>query len=168
MAETPEFQIDAATADDVPVILRMVQGLAEYEKLSHKVTATPQSLRETLFGPWRCAEVILGRVGGEAVGFAVFFPTYSTFLGRPGMYLEDLFVEPEWRGHGFGKRLLADVARTALERGCGRLEWATLNWNEPAIGFYRALGARANDEWTTFRISDDALQSLARTAISPV
>jgi GNAT superfamily N-acetyltransferase len=139
----------------------MVKGLAGYEKLSHAVSATASSLRETLFGPHRCAEAILGFAEDEPAGLAVFFHTFSTFTASRGLWLEDLFVEPRYRGHGLGKMLMAHVARVARERGCQRLEWSALNWNEPAIGFYRALGARAIDEWTTFRLGGEALERLA-------
>jgi GNAT superfamily N-acetyltransferase len=155
------FRIEPAAEKDVPVILRLIEGLAEYERLSHEVVATEKSLRESLFGARRVAEVILGYAGTEAVGFAVFFHNYSTFLGRPGIYLEDLFVLPKWRRRGLGTQLLAHVAREAVTRGCGRLEWSVLDWNEPAIAFYKNLGARAMDEWTVYRVTGDALKKLA-------
>jgi GNAT superfamily N-acetyltransferase len=161
MNESITFRIEPATERDVPVILSLIKGLAEYEKLSHEVVATEASLRESLFGARRVAEVILGYAGEKAVGFAVFFHNYSTFLGRPGIYLEDLFVLPQWRRRGLGTRLLRHLAREAVARKCGRLEWSVLDWNEPAIRFYEKLGARAMNEWTVFRVTGDALKKLA-------
>jgi GNAT superfamily N-acetyltransferase len=161
MKPSTEFRIAPATEKDVPVILRLIEGLAEYEKLSHEVVATEENLRESLFGSRRVAEVMLGYAGTEAVGFAAFFHNYSTFLGRPGIYLEDLFVLPQWRRRGLGTQLLAYIAREAVARNCGRLEWSVLDWNEPAIDFYKKLGARAMDEWTVYRITGDALKKLA-------
>lgn len=155
-----ELRIETATEADVPVILGMIAALAEYEKLAHEVVATEADLRDSLFVR-RSAEVLLADVGATPVGFAVFFHNFSTFLGRPGLYLEDLFVLPEWRGLGFGKALFSHVARIAVERGCGRMEWAVLDWNEPAIGFYRRLGARAMDEWTVYRLTGRALADAA-------
>ncbi|HEV8318499.1 MAG TPA: GNAT family N-acetyltransferase [Vicinamibacterales bacterium] len=155
------FRVERATEDDVGLILRMIKGLADYEQLSHEVVATESGLRESLFGRRPAAEVIIGYAGQVPVGFAVFFHNFSTFLGRPGMYLEDLFVVPEWRNQGFGRRLLACVATIAVERGCGRMEWSVLDWNEPARRFYRGLGARAMDEWTVFRLTGDALRQVA-------
>jgi len=157
----PRVRIEPATARDVPVILRLIRGLAEYERMSLEVTATEDDLRESLFGERPAAEVLLACTDSEAIGFAVFFQTYSTFLGRPGLYLEDLFVVPERRRQGCGRQLLARVAAIALERGCGRLEWSVLDWNQPALGFYRSLGARAMDEWTVHRVTGDALARLA-------
>jgi GNAT superfamily N-acetyltransferase len=125
------------------------------------VTATEAGLRETLFGARAAAEVVIGYTGDAPVGFALFFPNYSTFLGKPGLYLEDLFVLPEWRGHGFGHGLLAHLATIAVERGCGRFEWSVLDWNEPAIGFYKSLGAKLMDGWSIFRVTGDALEKLA-------
>ena len=136
MAETPEFQIDAATADDVPTILRMVQGLAEYEKLSHEVVATPQLLEKWLFGERPVAEVLIADWDASPRGFALFFHNFSTFLGKPGFYLEDLYVEPEFRGRGIGKALLLRLANIAVERGYGRVEWSVLDWNEPSIASF--------------------------------
>lgn len=161
MSEASEFRIEPATECDVQVILKFIRGLAEYEKLSHEVVATEASLRESLFGPRPTAEVVIGSAGREPAGFAVFFHNYSTFLGRPGLYVEDLFVAPEWRGRGLGRRLLAYVADLAVKRGCGRLEWAVLDWNEPAIRFYKSLGARPMEEWTVYRLTGDALERLA-------
>jgi GNAT superfamily N-acetyltransferase len=157
----PGFVIRCAEKDDAGLILRFINGLAEYEKLSHEVTATEDLLRETLFGPRQVAEVIIGEYRGDAVAFALFFHNYSTFLGRPGIYLEDLFVKPEMRGHGFGKALLAYLAKLATERKCGRVEWSVLDWNTPAIGFYQKLGAVAKDEWTVHRLTGQALDRLA-------
>jgi len=161
MTRTAAFRIEPATERDVPAILSLIKGLAEYERLSHEVVATEDSLRESLFGARQVAEVILGYVEKEAVGFAVFFHNYSTFLGRPGIYLEDLFVKPEWRRHGLGTQMLRHIAREAVERGCGRLEWSVLDWNQPAIDFYKKLGARAMDEWTVYRLTGDELRKLA-------
>ena len=156
-----ELHIRIATEDDVPLVLRFIRELAEYERLAHEVVATEETVRASLFGSPRFAEVLIGEAGGEPVGFALFFHNYSTFLGRPGIYLEDLYVRPELRGRGYGKQLLARLAAVARERNCGRLEWAVLNWNEPAIGFYRSLGARPQDTWTVYRLTGDALEELA-------
>lgn len=156
-----EFHIEPATERDVPVILQLIKGLAEYERLSHEVVATEEGLRESLFGSRHVAEVLIGYAAAEAVGFAVFFHNYSTFLGRPGIYLEDLFVLPQWRRRGLGTQLLRRIAHIALERGCGRLEWSVLDWNEPAIHFYKKLGAQAMDEWTVYRVTGEALKNLA-------
>jgi GNAT superfamily N-acetyltransferase len=150
-----------ATADDIPAISRLIRALAEYERLSHEVVLADDQLREHLFGPRPFAEVLLAEEAGEVVGFALFFYNYSTFAGKPGIYLEDLFVEPNYRGKGHGKALLSAVARLAVERGCGRLEWSVLNWNEPAIAFYRALGARPMNEWTIYRLAGQALTKAA-------
>jgi GNAT superfamily N-acetyltransferase len=155
------FRIEAASEYDVPVILRMIKGLADYEKLAHECVATEQRLRTDLFGERRFAEVVIGYVDDEPVGFALFFHNFSTFRGAPGLYLEDLFVEPQWRGRGFGRQLLAHLAGIAVARGCHRMEWAVLDWNQPAIEFYRQAGARPLDDWTTFRLTGDALRSLA-------
>jgi GNAT superfamily N-acetyltransferase len=147
---------------DVPLILQFIKELAEYEKVLHGVTATEESLRETLFGPSPSAEVLLAYDDEEPVGFAVYFFNYSSFVDRQGLYLEDLYVRPEARGKGAGRQLLRHLARVAIERGCCRLEWAVLDWNEPAIGFYKRLGAHAMDDWTVFRLSGKALESLAQ------
>ena len=155
------ISIRPATRDDVPVVLEFIRDLARYERLEHEVSASETELREALFGERRYAEVVLAWGGGQALGFALFFHNFSTFKGRPGIYLEDLFVRPEARSRGVGKRLLAHLARTAVERRCARLEWAVLDWNEPSIGFYRSLGASPMDEWTTFRLTGDALALLA-------
>jgi GNAT superfamily N-acetyltransferase len=156
------LRIEKATPHDVPLILRFIRELAEYEKLLDRVTTTEERVRETLFGPTPAAEVLLAYDNDEAVGFAIYFFNYSTFVGRPGLYLEDLFVRPEARGKGFGRELLAHLARIAIERGCWRMEWAVLDWNEPAIGFYKRLGAIAMDDWTVFRLMDEKLQALAQ------
>lgn len=151
------FSIRPANPDDVPTILSLIEGLAEYEKLAHEVVATEAKLHDTLFGEKKYAEVIIGVEKGEPVGFALFFHNYSTFLGQPGIYLEDLFVKPEHRGKGYGKALLTHLAQLANERNCGRLEWSVLDWNEPAIGFYKKLGAIPMDGWTVFRLTGEAL-----------
>jgi GNAT superfamily N-acetyltransferase len=155
------MNIRAATVDDLPTILRFIRELAEYERLADRVIATEDSLRATLFGNPRFAEVLIGEDAGEPFGFALFFHNYSTFLARPGVYLEDLYVRPELRGKGHGRALLARLASIALERNCGRVEWSVLNWNEPAIRFYKNIGALPMDQWTTFRITGDALEKLA-------
>jgi len=156
-----KFRIEPATENDVPVILSLIKGLAEYERLTHEVAATEKSLRESLFGAKRVAEVVIGYAGSEPAGFAVFFHNYSTFLGRPGIYLEDLFVVPDWRRRGLGTQLLSHIARTAVARKCGRLEWSVLDWNKPAIDFYKKLGAQPMDEWTVYRVTGNALEKLA-------
>jgi GNAT superfamily N-acetyltransferase len=153
--------IRPATPDDTPVICRLIRELAEYERLSHRVAFDEDEVRRHLFGPRPCAEVLLAEDAGTAVGYALFFPNFSTFQGRPGLYLEDVFVQPQQRGKGHGKALLQAVARLALERGYCRVEWAVLNWNEPALRFYRSLGALPLDEWTTYRLADEALVRLA-------
>src|SRR3954453_8671493 len=158
------LRIERATERDVPLILRLIKALAEYERMSDEVIATEDGLRRTLFGPHPAAEVVVGYAGDEPAGFALFFHNYSTFLGKPGLYLEDLFVVPEFRGRGCGRELLQHLARIAVERGCGRFEWSVLDWNEPAIGFYKKLGARPMDGWTIFRVTGDALAALAATA----
>jgi GNAT superfamily N-acetyltransferase len=150
-----------ATAADVPQILAFIRALAEYERLLHEVVATEDGIRAALFGPRPYAEVILAEEAGLPVGFALFFHTFSTFLGQPGIYLEDLFVVPEARGQGVGKALLAELARLAVARGCGRVEWAVLDWNAPAIRFYDSLGARPNQEWTVYRLTGAPLAALA-------
>ena len=157
----PELEIRVATEADVPEILRFIKELAEFERLSHEVSATEETLRETLFGERRVAEVLIGHQEGEPVGFAFFFHNFSTFLGKPGIYLEDLFVRPKFRGAGIGRALLVHLAKLARERDCGRLEWSVLDWNEPAIGFYETLGAVPMDEWTVYRLTGDALEELA-------
>lgn len=157
------FQIGSATIEDVPEILRLIRGLAEYEKLEHEVVASEDKLRRSLFGARPAAEAVLGCLEGRAVGFAVFFHNYSTFRACPGLYLEDLFVEPAHRGSGYGKALLLHLARLAVERGCERMEWSVLDWNQPAIGFYRSLGANVMDDWRICRLTGEALKDAART-----
>ena len=156
-----DLTIRPATVDDVPIVLDFIRALAEYERLPHECVATEALLRESLFGERRYAEVLLGYAEGEPVAFALFFHSYSTFLARPGIHLEDLFVRPHARGSGHGRRMLEHLARLARERGCGRLEWSVLDWNEGAIRFYRSLGAVAMDEWTVYRVSGEALVRLA-------
>jgi len=157
------MEIRNATEADVPMILQFIRDLAIYEKLGHKVIATEAGLRQSLFGNPRFAEVVFASIDGVEVGFALFFHNYSTFLGQPGIYLEDLFVKPEMRGRGVGKALLAHLARLARERGCGRLEWAVLNWNTPSIDFYKGLGALPLSDWIVFRLTGEALEELAGT-----
>ena len=154
------FTLRQATEDDLPQILRLIKDLAEYEKLLHAVTATEDILRESLFRQ-HVAEVVLGYCGDEVAGFAVYFQTFSTFLGLPGMYLEDLFVIPRFRCHGLGRMLLTHLARIARDRGYGRLEWAVLDWNELAIRFYKSLGAVPMHDWTVFRLTGESLGKLA-------
>ena len=154
--------IREATPDDAPIIVRMIHGLAEYERLADECQATEEKVRRTLFGEPRYAECVIARNRTEAVGFALFFHNYSTFAASPGLYLEDLFVIPEHRGHGVGRELLRHLARLAVKRGCARFEWAVLDWNEPAIGFYKSLGAKPMDDWTVYRLTGEALQDLAR------
>ena len=152
--------IRPARPTDVPLILAFIRELGAYEKLAHEVVATEESLERTLFGPQPAAEVVIAELDCAPAGFALFFHNYSTFLGSPGIYLEDLYVRPSVRSRGVGRALLAHLARLAVSRGCGRLEWAVLDWNERAIGFYRRLGARAMDDWTTYRLTGDALTAL--------
>ena len=159
MANT--VSIRYAAAEDVPTILAFIRALAEYEHLENECVATEESLRNTLFGQRPYAEVVFACLDDEPVGFALFFHNYSTFLGKPGIYLEDLFVYPEHRGHGIGTALLRWLARTTVERDCGRLEWSVLDWNEPSIGFYKSLGAVMKTEWQIFRLTGAALSSLA-------
>lgn len=159
--DSDQVRISPATEADVPIILELIRGLAEYEKLSHEVVATEQLLREHLFGPRPVAETRIAYLDQTAVGFALFFHNFSTFLGRPGIYLEDIFVRPQHRGKGIGKALLKEVARVAAERKCGRLEWSVLDWNEPAIRFYQSLGAKPMSQWTIYRMTGDAIRKLA-------
>lgn len=154
--------IRPATAADTPTIAALIRALADYERLAHAVSLEEDQLREHLFGARPFAEVLLADDAGAVAGFALFFHNFSTFRGQPGVYLEDLFVRPECRGRGHGKALLAAVARLAVERGCGRIDWTVLDWNEPALRFYRALGAVPLDDWTLYRLSGDALQRVAR------
>ena len=165
---TPGLRIVPATERDVPLILGFIRKLAEYEKLSHEVIATEEVLRDGLFGARPMAEVLLAYWGDEPAGFALYFHNFSTFVGKPGIYLEDLFVEPVHRRRGIGKALFAQVANIACERECGRLEWAVLDWNRPAIDFYRSVGAIAKDEWTIFRLSGDGLRRLGDQPPIPI
>lgn len=158
----PGFEIKPATEVDVPLILAFIKKLAAYEKLAHKVVATEAGLRASLFGARPAAEVVIGYYQTEPVCFALFFHNFSTFLGQAGIYLEDLYVDEPQRGNGFGKALLIYLAQLAQARGCGRLEWSVLNWNESAINFYRSLGAAPMDEWTVYRVSGAALENLAK------
>lgn len=156
-------RIVPATEADVPDIHRLIRALAEYERLAHEHVSTEAELRNGLFGSRPYAEVLLARVEQETVGFALFFHNYSTFLGRPGLYLEDLFVQPDRRGQGIGRALLAALARIAVNRGCGRFEWSVLDWNEPAIGFYQRMGAQVMEEWRICRLTGAALAGLAES-----
>jgi GNAT superfamily N-acetyltransferase len=162
MPASKSFQIRPATLDDVPTILSLIRDLAQYERAPNEVVATEEGLREVLFGERPAAEVVLALEGKMPVGFAVFFHNFSTWLGRAGLYLEDLFVRPDARGKGYGRALLVHLARIAQERGCGRMEWAVLDWNEPAIQFYRKLGAAPNKEWTVFRLTSEGIAKLAQ------
>lgn len=161
MSRPMDLTLRPARPDDAGTIASLIRELAVFEKLEDQAKATADDLRRHLFGDRPAADVILAEVGGEVVGFALFFPTFSTFRGQPGIYLEDLFVRPDHRGRGIGKAILARLARIAVDRGCGRLEWAVLDWNRPAIGFYRSLGAVPMDEWTVYRVVDPALGRLA-------
>jgi GNAT superfamily N-acetyltransferase len=160
------FVIRTATETDVPVILSLIRELAEYERAPDAVLATEAGLREVLFGSKPSAEVLLALANGEPLGFAVFFHNFSTWLGRPGLYLEDLFVRPAVRGKGYGRALLERLAQIAQERRCGRMEWAVLDWNEPAIQFYRKLGAEPMNEWTVFRLTEEGIAKLAAGSAS--
>jgi len=159
-----QLQIRPARVEDVPVILQLIRDLATYERAPDEVIATEEQLVDVLFGERPAAEVLLAFEGESPVGFAVYFYNFSTWLGRPGLYLEDLFVKPEKRGKGYGRALLVELAKIARDRGCGRMEWAVLNWNEPAIKFYRALGAKPMDEWTVFRLTPEEIAKLADAA----
>jgi len=160
-AKLSEFEIRPATRDDCQLILGFIKELADYEKLSHEVVATEAILEECLFGQRPYAEVLIAEYRQQAVGYALFFHNYSTFTGRPGIYLEDLYVQPAMRGKGFGKSLLAYIAKLAVDRRCTRFEWSVLDWNEPSLQFYRSIGAAPMDEWTVQRLDGDALQKLA-------
>jgi len=153
--------VRSATEEDVPLILDLIRELAAYERLSHEVVATERGLRGWLFGERPVAEVLIGELEGHPVAFALFFHNFSTFLGKPGIYLEDLYVRPRFRGRGMGKAMIVRLARLAMERGCGRLEWSVLDWNEPSIGFYESLGAVAMRGWTLHRLTGEALDGLA-------
>jgi len=159
------FVIKKAEEKDVATILTFIKKLADYEKLSHQVTATEGLLAESLFGSNAAAECSIGYFKNEPVCFALYFHNFSTFLGKPGLYLEDLFVLPEFRGNGFGKTMLVYLAKLAVERGCGRFEWAVLDWNEPALKFYKRLGAESHNEWVIHRLSGKALHKLAESNI---
>ncbi len=163
MDKQSNFKIRPACVADVPIILKLIHDLATYERAPNEVTAKEEQLVDVLFGKKPAAEVLLAFETDTPVGFAVFFHNFSTWLGRPGLYLEDLFVKPEKRGKGYGRALLVDLAKIAHERGCGRMEWAVLNWNEPAIKFYRSLGAKPMDEWTVFRLTRDGIAKLAQS-----
>jgi GNAT superfamily N-acetyltransferase len=157
----PEIQIAPAVPDDVPLILAFVRELATYEKLAHEVVATDADMHAALFGQRPVIEAAIARLDGEPVGYALFFPTFSTFLGKPGLYLEDLYVRPAARGFGVGRKLIEHLARVTVDRGWGRLEWSVLDWNEPSIAFYKKMGAKPMDEWTIFRLAGKNLTSLA-------
>ncbi|MBS0216249.1 MAG: GNAT family N-acetyltransferase [Proteobacteria bacterium] len=156
--------IRPAVAADVPLVLELIRALGEYERLSHEVVVTEADLHEQLFGARPVAEALIGEIDGQPAGFALFFHNFSTFLGKPGLYLEDVFVRPEHRGAGLGKALMVELARIAVARGCGRFEWSVLDWNQPSIDFYRSLGAIGMDEWTVQRVSGEALHKLANAA----
>jgi GNAT superfamily N-acetyltransferase len=158
------LHIDPATPADVPTIRALIRELAEFERLLDEATATEEQLRDALFGPHPSAEVVIARVGTEVAGFALYFHNFSTFVGRRGLYLEDLFVRPKFRGSGCGSALLAHLAAIAVERGCGRFEWSVLDWNQRAIDFYKSLGAVPMKEWTTYRIDGPALRNLAKAS----
>ena len=155
------LSIRPATPEDVPLVLEFIRGLSRYERLEHEMQATTADIAVALFGPQPSAEVVFGCLDGIPVGYTLFFRTFSSFVGKPGIWLEDLFVQPQARGHGVGKGLLAWLARTTLERGCARLDWAVLDWNAPSIAFYQGIGAVAQDEWITMRVSGAALERLA-------
>jgi GNAT superfamily N-acetyltransferase len=160
MSKIPGLRMRAATKEDLPLILQFVRELADYEKMTDEVVLDEAVFGEHLFGERSVAEVVIAEYEGAPAGFTLFFPNFSTFLGKPGIYLEDLYVRPAMRGKGIGKALLSNLARLACVRGCGRLEWSVLDWNEPAIGFYQSIGARAMDQWTVNRLSGDALEAL--------
>jgi len=160
-ATLPDFEIRPASVEDVPVILAFIKKLAEYERLAHEVVATEDSLRESLFESRKTAEVAIGYCQKKPVGLVLFFHNYSTFLSRPGLYIEDLFVDEPYRRRGFGSALLRYVARLAIERNCGRLEWSVLDWNQPAVAFYTKLGAAPMSDWTVFRVTGESLANLA-------
>ena len=160
--DTTRTEVRSATPADVPVILGLIRELADYEKLTDICVATEQSIHDLLFGAGSVAEALIGEYEGKPVGFALFFYNVSTFLGKRGIYLEDVYVQPAMRGKGLGKALLLHLIRLAHERGCGRVEWSVLNWNTPAIDFYKSLGAEPLDEWTVFRVTGQTLVDLAR------
>jgi GNAT superfamily N-acetyltransferase len=166
-ATVPGLSLQAVTAADVAELLALIRELAEFERLLHEVVATEALLVAALFGPDRNIEAIIAREGDTAVGFALWFHNFSTFVGRRGLYLEDLYIRPEYRGRGYGKALLSQLARLAVERGCGRMEWAVLDWNVRAEGFYRGLGAEPKSEWSIFRLAGAALEALASSNPAP-
>ena len=166
MTRPSGLQISSATAADAPLILALINELAEYEKLRHESVATEASIHKALFGAKPHAEAVIARFDGEAAGFALFFHNFSTFLGKPGLYLEDLFVRPAYRGRAIGKSLLSHLAAVALERDCGRFQWQVLGWNKPSRDFYERLGAQADAAWVNYRISGDALRRLAESGRS--
>jgi GNAT superfamily N-acetyltransferase len=161
-SRNPHFTIRPATIEDAGLILRFIRELADYEKLLHEVIADEATLKQSLFGETPHAKVVIGEYNGVAVSFALYFHNFSTFLGRPGIYLEDLYVQPTMRGKGLGKILLGYLASLAIELNCGRLEWWVLDWNKPAIDFYQSLGAQPMDEWTVNRVAGEALGKLAK------
>src|SRR5213594_2971609 len=165
MSMQTDFKIRSARVADVPIILQLIRDLANYERAPNEVWATEEQLVDVLFGKKPAAEILLAFENETPVGFAVFFHNFSTWLGRPGLYLEDLFVKPQHRGKGYGRALLIHLAKIARERGCGRMEWAVLDWNEPAITFYRQLGAKPMDEWTVFRLTRDGIAKLADSSL---
>ncbi|MEL6138847.1 MAG: GNAT family N-acetyltransferase [Cyanobacteria bacterium J06626_23] len=158
---SPTITIHPATAEDVPTLFELVMGLAEYERLTHEVTGTPEALHQSLFGPRPWAEAVLAAVDGNPIGFALYFYNFSTFLMKPGLYLEDLYVQPDYRRMGIGSAIFQYLAKTALAQGCGRFEWSVLDWNESAIAFYRQKGATLLDDWRTCRVTGEALTALA-------
>jgi GNAT superfamily N-acetyltransferase len=160
-AGVPGLRLRPAGAADAGLILELIRELAGFERLAHEVVADAAALRRHLFGGRPAAEVLIAEVGDAPAGFALYFPTFSTFVGKPGLYLEDLFIRPAYRGRGIGRAVLIHLSRLAVERGCGRLEWSVLDWNERAIGFYRELGARPMSDWTVFRLDGEALETLA-------
>ncbi len=160
--DIPGYTIRPGRAADTPLVLEFIRKLAEYEQLTHEVSASEAQLREMLFGERSYAEVLIGEEEGRPVGFALFFHNFSTFAGRPGLYLEDLFVNPEDRGKNYGKALMVELARLAVERGCARFEWSVLDWNEPSIEFYKSLGAQPMDQWTVFRMDGKSLEDLGK------
>jgi GNAT superfamily N-acetyltransferase len=164
MTSNAPCRIERATERDIPLVLSFIRELAEYERLAHEVTATEADLRAHLFGPGRIAYAEIAYVAAEPAGFALYFFSFSTFLGRPGLYLEDLYVRPFWRRRGIGRALLVRLAAIAIEQGCGRMEWAVLNWNEPALRVYRAIGAKPLDDWTVMRLTGTSLKALAAGA----
>lgn len=168
MTTQTDLRIEKATEADVSVLLSLIKELAAYEKMSSEVVATEADIRHSLFSTPPCAEALVARLGGDVVGLALFFHNFSTFLGRSGLYLEDLYIKPEWRGRGYGRQLLSALARIAVERRCGRMEWAVLDWNELAMKSYRRVGAAPLDGWTVWRLTGEPLQTLATGQVAPV